>query len=103
MLVKDYVLQNQYVSGARKHSHLAGAWRVGLLSAGEAEARAAGAFRLAVDLPLHADCPATVGHARAPFHLVIVLHIEPRHLTPAGAANTLEVYFKEFCSLRQPN
>ena len=54
-------------------SHVAGAGGVGVLAAGKAEAQAAGALWLAVQLALHSDGAAAVGHARAPAHQRVVL------------------------------
>ena len=52
-------------------AHVAGAGRVRLLGAGEAEARPAAALRLAVRLAIHAHGVAAVWHAaHAPLHLL---------------------------------
>ena len=47
---------------------------MGLQGAGEAEAVAAGALRLAVHLARHPHGPPAVGHARAPPYQLVVLH-----------------------------
>ena len=54
-------------------AHVAGAGRVRLVGAGETEARAARAGRLAVHLAIAAQRAPAVRHARAPAHLRVVL------------------------------
>ena len=71
----------------RGGSHVAGAGRVGLQGAGEAEAVAAGALRLAVHLAGNPDGSPAVRHTGAPPHQLVVLRMQITH-QPARVVKT---------------